>query len=59
MGIDPTGDVRLRIAELEDTISCLEHDEELGEDVSAEIDEVFCELADLRDELRELENALD
>ncbi len=48
-------DVAMKIAELEDHVSCLEHDEEMGDDVAAEIDTAMCELADLRDELEELD----
>lgn len=53
--IEKAANIRFRIAELEDEIECLEHDEEMFDDVSIEIDDAMCQLADLRDELKELE----
>lgn len=40
------------IAQLEDSIACAEHDGEMGEDTSDEVDTLRCELADLKEELR-------
>lgn len=48
-------DIRMKIAELQDEVSCLEQDEANGDDRAAEIDDLMCKIADLRDELKEHE----
>ena len=42
-----------RIDELNDSISCAEHDEEVDGDTSVDVDSLRCEVADLRLEFKE------
>ena len=51
--------LRQKIAEMEDDIACAEADEEETGEAGIDIDTAMCELADLRDELRELTGADD
>lgn len=47
--------LRMRIAELEDEIRCAEHDEEMDDTSTYDLDNARCKLVDLREELAELE----